>query len=221
MSGLIIGMPGLAIMMLIGMAGMFLAPFGMLISKWAVLKAVVDAYPALSILIVFGSAATLFFWVKWMGKLLEVVHPPERKKRPLAMGESVALYGLSIGTFLACLLFPLISSRLIEPFVTSVYGQTASMSQGNIIIMTIMMVMIMLFPMSFLNYGRGVKVMDAYLGGANVQGSVRFLGSANKVEDVQIQNYYLRNFFDEPWLMRWGVISGSVLLALMLVLAFF
>ena len=42
------------------------------------------------------------------------------------------------------------------------------MSQGNIIIMTIMMVMVMLFPLSFINYGRGVKVMDAYLGGANV-----------------------------------------------------
>ena len=46
MSGLILNMPRVAVMMLIGMAGMFLAPFGMLISKWAVLKAVVDAYPA-------------------------------------------------------------------------------------------------------------------------------------------------------------------------------
>jgi len=39
---------------------MFLAPFGMLISKWAVLKAVVDASPLLAVFIVFGSAATLF-----------------------------------------------------------------------------------------------------------------------------------------------------------------
>ena len=77
MSGLVLNMPKVGVMMLIGMAGMFLAPFGMLISKWAVLKAVVDAYPALSVFIVFGSAATLFFWVKWMGKLLEVVQPRE------------------------------------------------------------------------------------------------------------------------------------------------
>ena len=45
MCGLILNMPRVGVMMLIGMAGMFLAPFGMLISKWAVLKAVVDAYP--------------------------------------------------------------------------------------------------------------------------------------------------------------------------------
>ena len=75
MSGLILKMPRLSIMLQIGMAGMFLAPFGMLISKWAVLKAVVDAYPLLTVFIVFGSAPTLFFWVKWMGKLIEVVRP--------------------------------------------------------------------------------------------------------------------------------------------------
>ncbi len=180
MSGLILNMPRVAVMMLIGMAGMFLAPFGMLISKWAVLKAVVDAYPALSVFIVFGSAATLFFWVKWMGKLLEVVQPRAQINEQLGPGESVALYGLSAATFLACLFFPLISSQFIEPYVLGVYGQSASMSQGNIVIMTIMMVMVMLFPLSFINYGRGVRVTDAYLGGANVHSSVRFLGAGQR-----------------------------------------
>jgi len=220
MSGLILNMPRVGVMMLIGMAGMFLAPFGMLISKWAVLKAVIDAYPSLTIFIVFGSAATLFFWVKWMGKLLEVVGPRRPVSQALAAGESVALYGLSTATFLACLFFPLISKGFIEPYVQGVYGQSASMSPGNIIIMTIMMVMIMLFPLSFINYGRGVRVTDAYLGGANVHSSVRFLGSGNAVQEVAINNYYLRGFFSEAWLARWGVICGTALLAVMIALAF-
>ncbi len=211
MSGLILNMPRLGIMMLIGMAGMFLAPFGMLISKWAVLKAVVDAYPSLSVFIVFGSAATLFFWVKWMGKLLEVVRPRESAEQPLALGEAVALYGLSAVTFLACLFFPLISSHLIEPYVFSVFGKSASMSQGNIIIMTIMMVMIMLFPLSFINYGRGVRVTDAYLGGANLRSSTRFLGSGNAEHEVRTNNYYLHGFVSEAWLSRWGVVLCTLL----------
>jgi len=219
MSGLILNQPRVAVMMLIGMAGMFLAPFGMLISKWAVLKAVVDASPSLSVFIVFGSAATLFFWVKWMGKLLEVVGPRQPAEQPLRLGESVALYGLSAATFLACLFFPLISSNLIEPYVLGVYGHTASMSPGNIVIMTIMMVMILLFPLSFINYGRGVKVMDAYLGGANFHSSVRFLGSANQVQSVTMNNYYMRGVLSEPWLARWGAIACSVLLAVMLAAA--
>ena len=207
MSGLILNMPRVAVIMLIGMAGMFLAPFGMLISKWAVLKAVVDASPALSVFIVFGSAATLFFWVKWMGKLLEVVRPRHYVEDSSGLGEAIALYGLAAATFLACLFFPLISSVLIEPYVGDVFGQSVTMGQGNIIIMTIMMVMVMLFPLSFINYGRGVKVMDAYLGGANLQSSVRFLGSAAQPQDVAINNYYLRGVLSEAWLARWGVLA--------------
>ncbi len=219
MSGLVVRMPRVAIMMQIGMAGMFLAPFGMLISKWAVLKAVVDAYPSLSVFIAFGSAATLFFWVKWMGKLVEVVGTGERIKKELVLGEAIALYGLSAATALACLLFPLISSRFIEPYIYAVYGQSASLGEGNIIIMTIMMAMVMLFPITFFNYGRGVRVTDAYLGGANLHSSTRFLGSASAVENVTMHNYYLHSIFSENWLSRWGVMGSTALLAVMFLMA--
>jgi ech hydrogenase subunit A len=220
MSGLVVRMPRVAIMMQIGMAGMFLAPFGMLISKWAVLKAVVDAYPSLSVFIAFGSAATLFFWVKWMGKLIEVVGTGERIKKELVLGEAIALYGLSAATALACLLFPLISSRFIEPYIYSVYGQSASLGEGNIIIMTIMMAMVMLFPITFFNYGIGVRVTDAYLGGANLHSSTRFLGSASAVENVTMHNYYLHDILSETWLSRWGVVGSAVLLTVMFLMAF-
>jgi len=219
MSGLVVRMPRVAIMMQVGMAGMFLAPFGMLISKWAVLKAVVDAYPSLSVFIAFGSAATLFFWVKWMGKLVQVVGPAERIKKEMVLGEAIALYGLSAATAMACLLFPLISSHFIEPYIFAVFNQPVSLGEGNVIIMTIMMAMVMLFPLSFMNYGRGVKVVDAYLGGANVHSSVQFRSIADSVQDVEIGNYYLRNIFSEAWLSRWGVIGCAALLVAMLTLA--
>ncbi len=219
MSGLILNMPRVSVMMQIGMAGMFLAPFGMLISKWAVLKAVVDANPALSVFLVFGSAATLFFWVKWMGKLLEVFRPREKFDEEFDAGEAVALYGLSGATSLTCLFFPLISTQFIEPYVVGVYGVSVSMAPGNLVIMVIMMVMVMLFPLSFLNYGRWVKVTDAYLGGANLHhSSVRFRGSADKPQDVVTHNYYLRDFFSEAWLSRWGTACAAVLLAIMVLI---
>ena len=219
MEGLVLRLPRVAMVMLIGMAGMFLAPFGMLISKWAVLKAVVDASPLLSIFVVFGSSATLFFWVKWMGKLLEVIEPYEPVDQKLALGETTALYGLAAATFLACLFFPLISSRFIEPYVFAVYGQCATLGQGNIIIMTIMMAMVLLFPIAYLNPARNLKVVDAYLGGANVQSSVRFVGSANQVQNVAMSNYYLQGYLSEASLARWGVVASTVLLLAMVLLA--
>ncbi|MGA2439948.1 MAG: proton-conducting transporter membrane subunit [Tepidisphaeraceae bacterium] len=219
MSGLIVKMPQVAVMMLVGMAGMFLAPFGMLISKWAVLKAVVDASPMLTVFIVFGSSATLFFWAKWMGKLLQVVEPCQRIGKELGAGESLAIYGLGIATFLACLFFPLISSNLIEPYVRTVYGQSGSFSQGNLVILGLMMAIVLLFPISFVNYGRHAKIVGSYLGGANLQGGIGFSGSAGEAQSVVMQNYYLRELLDEASLSRWGAVSCAMLLTGMVVVA--
>jgi len=87
------------------------------------------------------------------GKLLEVVNPHPRVAKELDLGESIALYGLSAATFLACLLFPLISSRFIAPYILSLYGQSADLGQGNVIIMMIMMALIVLFPLAFSTTG--------------------------------------------------------------------
>ncbi|HHY85506.1 MAG TPA: NADH-quinone oxidoreductase subunit L [Verrucomicrobia bacterium] len=220
MSGLVVTMPRLAIMMQIGIAGMFLAPFGMLMSKWAVLKAVVDASPVLSVFIVFGSAATLFFWVKWMGKLLEVIQPGEPVRQELLPGQAVALYSLATATALACVLFPLISSTCIEPYTLAVFGKTASLGTGNNLIMVSMMALVVLFPVAFIRYGRGVRVADAYLGGANADDSAHFRTTADSIATVAMGNYYLNNLFDESSLSRWGVAAATTVLAAMLLLLF-
>ncbi len=221
MSGLIIHLPRLAAMMLIGMAGMFLAPFGMLISKWAALRAVVDSYPFLCVFIVFGSAATLFFWAKWMGKLLELVQPQERITKELTGDESIPLYALTGTTFLACLLFPLISSHMIEPYLASVYGPSAFVdgSTSTNVILAGMMAVVMLFPVSFLSHRNPPKVVDPYLGGANLEGGARFGGFGGQGQTVTIHNYYLRGILDEAQLARWSVIVSAGLLAVMLAIA--
>ncbi len=215
MSGLILKMPRLSIMLQIGMAGMFLAPFGMLISKWAVLKAVVDALPLLTVFIVFGSAATIFFWVKWMGGLLEVSQPHENVERNIGRGAWVALYTLSVLTFATCMLFPLLSRFLIVPYVKGQYhlADFSVMSQGNIIIMIIMLALVSLFPLSFLNYGRHVKVVDPYLGGANTGPGNQFTGSAGAVHGMSMQNYYLAALLPEAKLIQAGVVLAGLLLA--------
>jgi ech hydrogenase subunit A len=218
MDGLILSMPRISVMLQIGIAGMFLAPFGMLISKWAVLKAVIDAYPLLTIFIVFGSAATLLFWVKWLGKLIQVVRPIENVETHIALGEWFALTlltGITAGT---CLCFPFISSMLITPYIVEVFGASVTLHHGNFVIMTIMLAMVMLFPLSFFNYGRKVKVMDAYLGGANLGGSIKFQGSAGRSQNVAMSNYYFADLLNEQQLFRAGVLMGMSLLLFLLII---
>ena len=68
-------MPRLARLMCIGIMGMFIAPFGMLVSKWAALAAFADSSNVVLVLVLaFGSAATFMFWAKWLGKLLAIAN---------------------------------------------------------------------------------------------------------------------------------------------------
>jgi len=197
MSGLIVSMPKVAAMMLIGMAGMFLAPFGMLISKWAVLKALVDANPVLAALVVFGSSATLFFWVKWMGKLIMVINPRIGLEEGMEKKQFFVLAVLSGMTVGMCLLWPLVSGALIEPYVITIYGKTMTMDRGNLIIMFIMLGLVALFPLSFINYGKRVKVVDPYLGGANASSHTTFKDSFGNSRILEMKNYYMPGYFGE------------------------
>ncbi len=216
MSGLIITMPKISIMMQIGIAGMFLAPFGMLISKWAVLKAIVDFDPILTVFVVFGSSATLFFWVKWLGKLVMVTKPLEENESHVGPAQWIPLSVLAFLTIAVCGFFPVVSKFLVEPFVIDIYGKTFTMAHGNIVIMSIMLAMVMLFPLSFLNYGKRVKVTDAYLGGANTVTNTQFYGSLGDIKNMEMKNYYLEAYFGEKRLFGIGVFLCSLLSLILL-----
>ena len=71
-------MPRLARFMMLGIMCMFVAPFGMLIAKWATLVSFVETgNVALIVLLAFGSAATFMFWAKWLGKLSGIAGEPQ------------------------------------------------------------------------------------------------------------------------------------------------
>ncbi len=216
MAGLILKMPKLSIMMQIGMAGMFLAPFGMLISKWAVLKAMIDNNAVLAVFLVFGGAATMLFWVKWMGKLITVVRESENIEGNVGLDELIPLYTLSLLTVALCAFFPLVSSFFVQPYLIEVYGRAFEISRGNIIIMCIMLSLVFLFPLSFFNYGRNVKVVDAYLCGANADHPTEFVDSHGHAIDFKMSNYYLVPYFKEKMLMTFGSVLSIILIVIMI-----
>ncbi len=216
MSGLILRMPRTSIMMQIGMAGMFLAPFGMLIGKWATLKALVDYNPVLAIFAIFGSSITVFYWVKWMGKLITVERPYEDLEGGIPLSEWMPLYSLAGFSIGICFFFPLICDLFITPYLMEIYGTTLDIGRGNIMIMTLMLAMVLLFPLSFINYGKKVKVVDAYLGGANADSPTEFRSQGLSVKNMQMRNYYMDGYFSEAKLFRFGLLITAILLIAMM-----
>jgi len=221
MEGLIVRMPRMAVMMFIGMAGMFLAPFGMLISKWAAIEAFVQAPFGLIFiaLLAYGSAVTVFFWAKWMGKLVAVTHEQERVEKGVLEEPWAPLYILTGLVVAATLLFPLISSVLIEPYVLAIYGATARMAQANVAIMLLMMALLLLLPISFLLFKRSAKHLPAYMGGRPATEDRRFAGSLGITREAQTRNYYLNDYFGEAKLFRPGLAVCTALIIISWILA--
>jgi ech hydrogenase subunit A len=224
MDGLIVNRPGLAMVMIIGILGMFLAPFGMLISKWACLEAFVNSNiggiptgVVLAVLLAFGSAPTLFFWTKWMGKIVSVPasDSPETGKGKVSADEWTALAVLAVLTVATAGLFPLISSLSIEPYIIGIYHQTVSLTQGNSIIMAIMLSLLVLLPLAFLAYPRRPILVQRYLAGTNVGNTNTYLGALGRTQEATMRNYYLTTLFKESSLTRTSIFVTIAVIAAM------
>lgn len=220
MDNLISRMPKVALMMVIGIMGMFLAPFGMLISKWAALKAFVDTRNVLIIvMLAFGSAATLFFWTKWLGKLIAVSSKPKNQEATVHKDEWFALGLHAALVVVVCFAFPIVSSHYLVPYLDGVFGPgEIGLSAGNIKIMTMMLLMLLLLPIGLMFYGKEDKVVNVYLSGRNLKEDMNhsYRGSMNKNVELKLSNYYMEEFFGEKKLHFIGVIITSSIFVLVL-----
>ncbi|MBQ8373794.1 MAG: hypothetical protein IJX35_05760, partial [Candidatus Methanomethylophilaceae archaeon] len=155
MDGLFDRMPRLARIMLVGIAAMFLAPLGMLISKWAAMTSFVDSdYIIVIACIVFGSAVTSFYWTKWMGKLSVVASGKENVERTVHIQENIVLMTLVVMTVAICALFPLMSEHMIVPWLDTSFGYVpdvlaAPLSENNCLILLVMLLALILIFVPF------------------------------------------------------------------------
>ena len=216
MHGLIVKLPFMALMMTIGIAGMFLAPFGMLISKWAALKAFIDSNNMIiMLLLVFGSAATLFYWTKWLGKLAAVLHRKAQLDSKVDKTEGIPLSLLASLTVLLCVSFPFVSRWLVEPFLGDLFGagNIEIISAGNQHIMALMLLMIVLLPLGLRFLGvRNMKISTVYMAGINAGDNRHFVDSFGNEKHMYLSNWYLENYFGEKKLMWPGIVAVIALL---------
>ena len=217
MHGLIVKLPGLAFVMITGIAGMFLAPFGMLISKWAALKAFVDTNSMiLVIFLVFGSATTLFYWTKWLGKLLAVIHNSSRRKSAVGVGQWISLFVQVFLMISLCLLFPVVSTYAVEPFLGELFHDhiPAVISENNVKIMLIMLFAIMILPVAvrLLTFGKKQKVVMSYMSGANTGDDRNFVDSFGENRQMYLANWYLPEWFGEDKILLPSILIGAGLI---------
>jgi ech hydrogenase subunit A len=228
MDNIIVKLPTLAVMMIIGISGMFVAPFGMLISKWAAIRAFVDANrilsPILLIILAYGSAVTVLFWSKWIGKMtsaytLRTARDPMEDE--ISADESFSQWVHAILTVCICIMFPLISSSLVEPYILGVFGHTFDISRSNFIITGIMVALVILLPaISVPRHKSHFEYADPYMSGRNEYVGRIYEGSMETKKQLELKNYYLGRIFGEKKTEMIGNILGVCLIVLLIGVSF-
>ncbi len=202
MHGLIVKMPRMAFVMTVAICGMFLAPFGMLVAKWAALKAYIDSNNVLLVIfLVFGSATTMFYWGKWLGKLFAVLHQSETLRDIIHRSEWYVMYVLTGLIIVLCTTFPFIGQVFVQPMLSLEYGVRVGqiISTDDVRVMFMMLIMIALMPILaiFLIWNRKEKMTMSYMSGANAGDDRHFVDAYGGVRPSYLSNWYMDDYFGE------------------------
>lgn len=207
----------LALCMMIGIAGMFLAPFGMLISKWVAMKAFIDSNNILIVIILaYGSAATLFYWTKWMGKLVSKVNMRQQSENEFHLDEEIPITILAGLVVISCFTFPIVSKYALIPYLNEVFIRRASMpiGEGDIKLMLYMLSMLIILPISFIPVYKNDKRrrVPIYMAGENTGDNETFYGACGTKQQVELHNWYMDSYFGAKRLSFFSDILSFVIL---------
>ncbi len=220
MHGLIFRLPKLGAFMFIGIAGMFLAPFGMLISKWSALKASVDMGNIMLVLfIVYGSATTMFYWTKWMSKIISYTDTEIKVTDITKRDERLSLIIHAFLMIALCLLFPLLSVVYVEPLLTEMFGvATAVLPQGVLFLLIAIVCFIFIAPIMAFRYAETSKVrqLKSYMNGINVGNNKEFIDSMGEKKHLFMTNWYFAHDIGQRKLMKPCAFATTAFLIVML-----
>ena len=209
-------MPRLARFMMLGILCMFIAPFGMLLAKWATLVSFADTgQVALIVLLAFGSAATFMFWAKWLGKLSGIAARPENVEAKVHSSEWVAIMVMAVLVILCCIGLPIISWAVVEPYIYSVFGTVGQdISSSNLWIASILSAFIAVVLFAGLGRSKAKKV-DIYLAGVSRDNAERtFSNSLSGESTASARNWYLEGIFGEKRLSPFGTACCTVIIVI-------
>ena len=220
MHGLILRLPKLTYIVGIGIAGMYLAPFGMLISKWVALKSFIDAHNYLLVVFVaFGSASTMLYWTKWLSKLISMHRTNEPVTDKTHVDQYISMYMHAAIMLLLCLLLPWISFHIVEPIVKTLFGNAHEvLSMGVLTTMAIMLISIIFVPavMFVLTDNARRQYVPIYMSGANKGDNTYFINSFGEPEHLYLRNWYMKPQFGMDKLMGPStVVAAGVLIVIM------
>jgi ech hydrogenase subunit A len=226
MGGIMYRMPLTTLIALLGMVAMLAPPFGMLLSKWMAIEAAIFS-PLVLFLIVIGSALTVLFWAKWIGRIQTVSYHERYEVERLPGTVFAALFILGAGVILTGLLaFPLIPE--MEPLVRHAYVSVllpeasfkALRAAGGFVAWPIFLFAGLGLLAAFLSVRRftPAQIRAPFLCGENVGGtdvSYSFRSLMDKPDTAWSKSLYLKPVFSEDKITFWANLVACMVILTM------
>ncbi len=230
MSELLTVMPLTTTFSIISMVSMVLPPFGMLLSKWMAIESAARS-PLVLVFLVLGSALSVVFWVKWIGRIElgrgSNAGGPER----LSSWMFATMLLLALTVLVGGIFSVPLHERVLDPIAARVFEAAAGtrfswsllQRMGDFpqwIILSLTGAIFVAWVIS-INALRGARPETPFLCGANApeDGPCSFRGPAGSVSPSFVTSLYLRSVFSEHRITVWTDLAGTVLLFSMLGLA--
>jgi len=227
--GLLSRYPVITTIMLIGMATMFLPPFGMLLGKWLAIEAVssspVSAALSFVIILVIGGAATTLFWSKWMAHML--CYPPasrQVKSEKLPAPYVISTFSITALDIVFSALAAIVVAALALPAIKPWYSIGLSLPLLNILSgagafitwpLMVILAVILLIAWSISRSKKGV-ISSPYLCGEQVSHDPNlFISTADTPVRFDVANMFFDQSLGEPKLNK--VITGIGIIMLIAV----
>lgn len=219
MSGLMFKMPLTATIAAVGMVAMIMPPLGMLIGKWMAIEAAI-MNPLVLALLVLGSALTMFFWAKWIGRIITASHHDKYtvESMPASMKSILVICALAVVllSFASVPLFSMvispISSSVMAAVPMTVHGlKMPSLADADMFmqwpIFMVLGVGLLAVVLAMALFRKG-NVRAPYLCGENVSEdpsvSYEFRSLMDAKFPAHLSSYYFESIFGEGRLTKWA-----------------
>jgi ech hydrogenase subunit A len=225
---LIARLPRVSALALTGIAGMFLAPFGVVLAKWSALRAFL-AVPgwlgAVSLLLLaFGSSCTIFYWSKLLLKILSLRKIDDDELAVEARVSAAEWLSEATHAVLVVALAAgvgILSSRVVSPIALAAFSapQRELFHLGPGLVAVLVLAVLCLPALALWQLRRGrFDLADIYAGGRDADARHEVAAALGEKRQVEQRNYYLEGVIDGPRIFRFATVASALLLAALFIL---
>jgi len=218
-------MPRVSALALTGIAGMFIAPFGIVVAKWTAIRAFLEvpgfAGAAFLIIMAFGSSLTIFYWGKLLIKILSMrgIEPYERSVEDrVTRYEWFAETALAVGVIGVAAGLGLISEHVVGPYALAAFSAAPrAFLHLDPAMVIVMLVAVLFLPALALwaSRGSGYDLADFYTSGRSANAGHLMGAALGGTRTVTLRNYYLEGVIDGALVFRAGTLVCGVILTVM------